>query len=267
MVDHLTGWPMAKAIQDKEATTVARAVYEKLILEHGSPEILLSDNGKEFTNDTLAYVCEELCIVQHFTSPYTSRSNAKAENSNMFLKASIRKLISEDKAAWDQVLNQILFAYKCCSHTSTGEAPYTLVYARDPPLHIHNLVKVVELYKGDNELGKRIEQSRVSLSIATKWLSKMRDRQKRHYLNRRSTHPFKVDDLVLLMKHLGDKIDLKRVPNYRVIKPTSACSAIVENQTTGKAKRCSVGDLKLKHPSEDWQLKPCSVGRAASYIC
>ena len=100
MVDCLTGWPMAKAILDKEATTVVRAVYEKLILEHGSPEILLSDNGKEFTNDTLAYVCEEFCIEEYFTSQYTPRSNGKTENFSKFPKASIRKLTSEDKAAW-----------------------------------------------------------------------------------------------------------------------------------------------------------------------
>ena len=56
MVDHLTSWPMVKAIPDKETTTVANAIFEKFILEHGSPEILLSDNGKEFTNDTFAYV-------------------------------------------------------------------------------------------------------------------------------------------------------------------------------------------------------------------
>ena len=129
-----------------------------------------------------------------------------------------------------------MFAYRYCPHTSTGEATYTLVYARDPPLPIHNLIKVVEPYKGDNELGKGIEQSRVSLSIAAKWLSKMRDRQKRHYCNRRSTHPFNVGDLVLLKKHHGDKMDLKWVPNYRVIKLTSSWSAIVENQTTGKTK-------------------------------
>ena len=46
MVDHLTSWPMVKTIPDKEATTVANAIFEKLLLEHGSPEILLSDNGK-----------------------------------------------------------------------------------------------------------------------------------------------------------------------------------------------------------------------------
>ena len=71
MVDHLTGWPIAKAIPDKEATTVVNDIFEKLILEHGAPEILLSDNGKDFTNVTLAYVCQELNNEQHFTGPYT----------------------------------------------------------------------------------------------------------------------------------------------------------------------------------------------------
>ena len=77
MVDQLTSWPIARAIPDKEATTIPNAVYRDLILQHGAPEILLSDNGKEFSNDTLAYVCEEHGIKQQFTSPYTPRSNGK----------------------------------------------------------------------------------------------------------------------------------------------------------------------------------------------
>ena len=52
MVDYLTRWPIAKAMPDKEATTVANAIFEKCILEHGAPKVLLSINGKEFTNDT-----------------------------------------------------------------------------------------------------------------------------------------------------------------------------------------------------------------------
>ena len=68
MDDHLTSWPMVKAIPDKEVTTVANTIFEKLILEHRSSDVLLSDNGKEFTNDTLAYVCQEFGIEQHFTS-------------------------------------------------------------------------------------------------------------------------------------------------------------------------------------------------------
>ena len=80
MVDHLTSWPIANAIPDKEASRVADAILEKLILEHGAPDIVLSDNCKEFTNGTLAYVCGEFNINHHFTSPYTPRSNGKTEN-------------------------------------------------------------------------------------------------------------------------------------------------------------------------------------------
>ena len=140
MVDQLTSWPIARAIPNKEATTVANAVYKDLILQHGAPEIILSDNGKEFSNDTLAYVCEKYGIKQHFTSPYTPRSNEKTENFNKFLKTSIRKLCQEDSAAWDQVLDQILCTYRFCPHTSTGEVPYTLLYFRDPPIPVYKLI-------------------------------------------------------------------------------------------------------------------------------
>ena len=48
MVDQLTSWPIARAIPDKEATTIAKAFYRDLILQHGAPEILLSDKVKNF---------------------------------------------------------------------------------------------------------------------------------------------------------------------------------------------------------------------------
>ena len=159
MIDHLTWWPIAKAIPDKEATIVAKAIFKKLILEQGMPEVLLSDNGKEFSNDTMAYVCQEFNIEQHFASPYTPRSNRKTENLNKFLNASIKKLCQEDTTAWDPVLDQILFAYRCCPRTCMGEAPYTLLYNSDPPLPVQKLIKCFEPYMGDSTLGKRIEQS------------------------------------------------------------------------------------------------------------
>ena len=160
-------------------SSIANAIHKDLILQHGAPEILLSDNGKDFCNDTLAYVCQEYGIAQHFTNPYTPRSNGKTENFNKFLRASIRKLCQADNAAWDQVLDQILFSYRCCPHTSTGEAPYTFLYFRDPPIPIHRFIQPMESYKGDNFLGKQIEQSRVTLSIAAKILERMRENQEK----------------------------------------------------------------------------------------
>ena len=207
IIVHLTGWPIAKAIPDKEATTTANAIFKKLILEHGAPEVLLSNNDKEFTNDTLVYVCQECNIEQHFTRPHTPRTNGKTENFNKFLKASMRKLCQKDTAAWDQVLDQVLFTYRCCPHTSTGEVPYTLLCSRDPLLPVQKLIQCTESYKGESTLGKRIEQSWITLSTTAKMLEGMMANQERYCQHQRATYKYQVGELVLLKKHNADKMD------------------------------------------------------------
>ena len=85
-------------------------------------------------------------------------------------------------------------------------------------------------------LGKRIEQSWITLSATAKMLERMRANQKRHFQQQRATHKFQVGDLVLLQKHNADKMDLRWEPNYRVVRLMSRCSAVVENQKNGKTK-------------------------------
>ena len=40
----------------------------------------------------------------------------------------------------------------------------------------------------------------------------------------------------------------------------------MENQSNGRTKRCNIADFKIKHPSEDWDLKPGTVGGAARFV-
>ena len=68
----------------------------------------------------------------------------------------------------------------------------------------------------------------------------MRANQKSHYLHQRATHKFQVGDLVLLKKHNADKMDLRWEPNYRVVRLMSPWLAVVENQMSGKTKRCNL---------------------------
>ena len=101
-------------------------------------------------------------------------------------------MCQEDKEAWNQVLPQILFAYRCFPHTSTGESPYTLVHGRDPVLPLHKLIKVTTPYRGEISLGESIEQTRVTLSIAAKMLERMRKNQKRTYEGRKTITQIQV---------------------------------------------------------------------------
>ena len=266
IVDHLTGFPIAVPIPNKEASTVIEAFYEKVILEHTTPHIVLSDNGKEFANDTMALLCDSFNIKHHFTSPYMPQANGKTENFNKFLKASIRKLCQDDKQGWDQVLGQILMAYRCCPHTSTGESPFFLVYNRDPVLPVHKLIKPTIPYRGNHDIGYKIEQHQIALSTAAKNLEKKRAMQKKPHLNRPSEHNFKVGDLVLLYKHNKDKMDLQWEPGYRITAMPTKWTARVRKSDTGEPKRVNVRDLKLKDPAEDWELKPEDIGRGAKFV-
>ena len=140
MVDHLTSRPVVKAIPDKEATAVANAIFEKPTLEHESPEILLTDNAKEYTINTLACVCQEFGIEQHFTSPYTPRSNGKTEEFNKFLKASIRKFCQENK------VHGIRFLTKLCSYIGVAHTPLLV------RLHTHLYAIEIHQYPYINQL-------------------------------------------------------------------------------------------------------------------
>ena len=97
-------------------------------------------------------------------------------------------------------------------------------------------------------------------------LERMWANQKRYYQHCKATHEFWVGDLVLLKKHNADKMDLRWEPNYRVIRLKSPWSVLVENQISSKTKCSNIGDLKAKHPSEDWTLQPSPIGRATRFI-
>ena len=61
-------------------------------------------------------------------------------------------------------------------------------------------------------------------------------------------------------------MDPRWEPNYRVTRLKSLWTVLVENQISGKTKCCNIGDLKAKHPSEDWMLQPSPIGRTARFI-
>jgi len=63
-IDYLTKWPEAKAVPTKEATEVAKFIFEEIICRHGCPKIIQSDQGTEFTASIIAELTSKFNI-QH----------------------------------------------------------------------------------------------------------------------------------------------------------------------------------------------------------
>jgi hypothetical protein len=51
MMDAFTKYIEVAVIPNKEAATVAEAIFNQWICRHSTPVMLLSDQGKEFCND------------------------------------------------------------------------------------------------------------------------------------------------------------------------------------------------------------------------
>lgn len=63
--DHLTRWAEASALKAKTAKNVAKFIMEKRIWQLGAPEMILSDQGREFKNEIVNQLCKMLSIVLH----------------------------------------------------------------------------------------------------------------------------------------------------------------------------------------------------------
>ena len=170
---------------------------------------------------------------------------------NRFLKASIRKLCQDDMADWDQVLGQILMAYRCFPHTSTGESPFFLVYNRNHVLPVHKLISPVTQYRGDMTIPEEIEKQNVTLNTAAKMLEKKKEDKKKSSMNRPSHQNFQIGDLVLGKKHNKEKFELKWEPGYRTIDFPTKWTVRVRNKESGEPRCFNIKDLRHKDPAAD----------------
>src|SRR6266542_944877 len=50
VMNYFTKWPIAKAIKEAIAKAVSKFIYQKIICEHGCPQVLQSDRGMHFVN-------------------------------------------------------------------------------------------------------------------------------------------------------------------------------------------------------------------------
>jgi transposase InsO family protein len=133
IIDHFSRYVIAIPIADKNATTIANALMERLVLIHGHPSRLLSDRGGEFMNACIRKLCERLGTKKSFTTPYRPQADGMVERFNRTLLRMLRIYVDTRQSDWDVLLPFMLYAYNTAVARTTGEAPYTIIFGREPP--------------------------------------------------------------------------------------------------------------------------------------
>jgi len=150
MTDAFTKYTELATLTHKSADEVARAFFERWICRHTAPEVLISDQGKEFCNRVLEKICDLWSIDKKRTSPFHPQTNSSAESYNRTMIKYIRAMLEDNLTLeWEELLPALMLSYNCHVHRSTGESPFFLTFLHDPRLPQFDISKPRKLYSDD----------------------------------------------------------------------------------------------------------------------
>ena len=118
-MDYFTKWPIAKAIKEAIAKTVSKFIYEKIICEHGCPQVLQSDRETHFVNRVIQDLSKKFRIKHRLSTPYHPQTNGLVECFNQTLCEKLARM-AEETTMWDEFIDPALMAYRITKHATTG---------------------------------------------------------------------------------------------------------------------------------------------------
>ena len=199
MVDNFTKWCVVTPLKNKEAGTVAEAIFTHWYCILGIPYAINTDQGSEFTNDLIKRLNMRMNVGYQTTTPFYPQPNGQVERMNQSLKECVATFVEDQPGSWDLYLPTVAFAFNTALHSSTGFTPFFLTFGREArqPMDIlqgsyrdlkndldqYQLEMTVHLRRAHDIVRKKLEAN--AITMKKHWDSKI----KHHYI-------FKKGDLV-----------------------------------------------------------------------
>jgi len=135
-IDYFTKWVEAEALTNITARQVHSFVWRNTVYSFDLPHTIITDNGQQFIDKKLRDFYKQVGI-RHLTSSIEHpQTNGQAEVMNKVIVAELKKRLGEAKGAWVDELPQVLWAYRCTPHGTTGESPFNLTYGTNAMLPV-----------------------------------------------------------------------------------------------------------------------------------
>ncbi|GJZ83588.1 reverse transcriptase domain-containing protein [Tanacetum coccineum] len=131
-IDYFTKWVEAKPLISTTGKHMERFVWEYIVCRFGAPQIVISDNEKQFSEGTFPIFCQKLRILQAFTSVYHPQVNEQVEVTNREVVKGMERRLGKTHQGWVDELPQVLWAHRTTLKSSNGETPFRAerAYAR-----------------------------------------------------------------------------------------------------------------------------------------
>lgn len=126
--DYFTKWPEAIPLPDQTAQRITTELV-KLFSRFGLPDVLHSDQGRNFESTLLRQTLDAFGIVKSRTTAYHPQGDGMVERLNRSLLQMLRTFV-EKESDWERYLPLVLYAYRTAVHSSTSVTPFSLMFGR-----------------------------------------------------------------------------------------------------------------------------------------
>jgi len=130
-MDYFTKWPEAYALPNQEAETVANALIGGFISRFGVPEVIHTDQGRNFESRVFSEMCQRLGVEKTHTTPLHPQSDGLVERFNKTLAQQLAIVTAQHQKDWDTHLPLVLMACRSAVQDSTGCSPALLMLGRE----------------------------------------------------------------------------------------------------------------------------------------
>lgn len=131
-VDVFSKYVFAKACTHATTNIITDFLEKEIFYRFDTPEILITDNGTQFTAEKFKQFTEEHGIAHVFTPVYHPQANP-VESSNKTIKQLLRAELIEklSHAEWSSYLNKVIMRINTTPRLPTGFSPHFLAFGRE----------------------------------------------------------------------------------------------------------------------------------------
>ncbi|MCG8623183.1 MAG: DDE-type integrase/transposase/recombinase, partial [Proteobacteria bacterium] len=122
-----------RAMRNKSAKEVALFIYEEVICRWGSPDVIITDQGREFCNNINDALMERAHCRHRITSSYHPQSNGLVERQNRTTTQFLLKNM-DCQDDWVKMIPTMMASHRHTVHTSTNIEPSAILLGRRPTL-------------------------------------------------------------------------------------------------------------------------------------
>lgn len=154
LIDLFSKYSQAYLIDDQTAVTILSKLRH-FFAHHNYPKKLVFDSGFEFNNELLKEYCQMFKIELHITTIDNHTSNSPIERFHSTLLEKLRTLhIENPYETPKELMTSAILIYNSSIHSTTGFAPFDLIYGPYENLNLHELdldLKVYQMYNNNRK--------------------------------------------------------------------------------------------------------------------